>query len=505
MSSIKKWEDKIKTIRYRTNFRDYIMEIASWIPVVLYKDELWVSRYSKTDRIINKLKIKDYYEVIDDFTHIWYKYNYEKSFYDNLFSLFRLLPIPSLIQVWTNESCEYSDSVLDCKNVYLSFIIINTCENILYTFYSQDNCKDVLNSVMVWDNSQIVYYSTAVLNSYKVFYSRYIVDSNNIRFSSNLIWCSECVFCDNLQNKKYCINNVEFDREKYFQEKENILKEKNKFEDYYEAVNKTANNIASKNISWNFCVKSENVENWYFTYNLKNWKNAIFVWDKNWRENIVDVICSDNPWSRDLYACSNVWTLVNWYFCDALEWQNMYYCFMCMWCSYCFWCTWLLNKSYFIFNKEYSKEEWFIEVDKLFSIIDSEWDLWKFFPWRYNPFYFNDTLAYLIDDTFTKQEVETEWYLWRDERIKIDIPDWLEIVSAENVGDEDICSLQDFQWYDSNGNWKIDKNILNKVIVDEKWDYYKIVKLEYDFLIKYGLPLPRKHWLDRIREGLKSE
>jgi hypothetical protein len=27
------------------------------------------------------------------------------------------------------------------------------------------------------------------------------------------------------------------------------------------------------------------------------------------------------------------------------------------------------------------------------------------FPGRLNPFYFNDTVAYLIDDTFTKEEV----------------------------------------------------------------------------------------------------
>ena len=39
-----------------------------------------------------------------------------------------------------------------------------------------------------------------------------------------------------------------------------------------------------------------------------------------------------------------------------------------------------------------------------------------------NPFYFNDTAAYLIDDSFTKEEVEAEGYLWRDEPIKVDIP-----------------------------------------------------------------------------------
>jgi hypothetical protein len=39
------------------------------------------------------------------------------------------------------------------------------------------------------------------------------------------------------------------------------------------------------------------------------------------------------------------------------------------------------------------------------------------------PFYFNDSTAYLIDDYFTKEEVEKEGYLRRDGGVKIDIPE----------------------------------------------------------------------------------
>jgi len=44
---------------------------------------------------------------------------------------------------------------------------------------------------------------------------------------------------------------------------------------------------------------------------------------------------------------------------------------------------------------------------------------------------------------------------------------------------------------------------LKKVIQDEQGNVYKIVKIEYDFLMKYGLPLPRKHWLERMKEYFK--
>ena len=111
-----------------------------------------------------------------------------------------------------------------------------------------------------------------------------------------------------------------------------------------------------------------------------------------------------------------------------------------------------------------------------------------------NPFYFNDTVAYLIDDTFTKEEVTKEGYLWRDEEIKVDVPEWAEVIEVKD--------LNKYQWFE-NSKWMINPEILKKVIKDEKWNYYRIVKMEYDFLMKHGLPLPELHWLERIKLGFK--
>jgi hypothetical protein len=127
--------------------------------------------------------------------------------------------------------------------------------------------------------------------------------------------------------------------------------------------------------------------------------------------------------------------------------------------------------------------------------MDKDWTLWQFFPASMNPFYFNDTAAYLIDDTFTKEEVTKEWYLWRDEPIKVDIPTWMETVQT--------TELWKYEWFDTEWNRKIDESILKKVIIDEEWNSYRIIKMEYDFLMKYGLPLPRKHRLTRIKENFR--
>jgi|GEM_PF-381792 len=133
-------------------------------------------------------------------------------------------------------------------------------------------------------------------------------------------------------------------------------------------------------------------------------------------------------------------------------------------------------------------------------------------------------MAYLIDDSFTKEEVEKEGFMWRDEKIKVDIPEGAEIVYAKNppvLSDilentlpvrsslppqsrgTKVGVLSDYQGFDENGNWKINPEILKKVIIDSSGNYYKIVPMEYDFLMKYGLPLPEIHWLERIKIGFK--
>jgi hypothetical protein len=161
-------------------------------------------------------------------------------------------------------------------------------------------------------------------------------------------------------------------------------------------------------------------------------------------------------------------------------------------CSFCLGCIWLKNKSYCILNKQYTKEERYEKVDEIFTQMEQDWQLWEFFPATMNPFYFNDTAAYLIDPSFTKEEVTKLWYLRRDEPIKVDIPEGAVTVKSSELGQFESTNEQ---W-----NWKLDETVCKRVILDENGDAYRIIPLELEFLQQYGLPLPRKHWLTRMKE-----
>lgn len=484
---IKIWEEKIKEKRKNTDFRVFIKEIASWFPVTFYKNNSLISRYPVNDRIKKVIKNTDYAVERDSFLKYAIDFNWE-DFESKFNELIKNVEQPNTTNYWWIENSDYADVVFNTKNAYLSFQVVYDNENVLYSFCVKYNCRNIFNCVMVRNNCENIFHWVYVINSFNVFYSKNIVDSNNIWFSKNLMWCSECIFCDWLSNMKFCINNKKLPEEEYFKQKNEILKQKKNFTNWYKNL-VSIESIQSKS----FVLNSSDIEKWIMIYWVNVWKNVILMWsDNTWSQRIYDSLVWGSGWSTDFYWTSSCWTAHNLYACESI-WMssNLYYCMNLHHCSFCIWCVWLKNKSYCILNKEYSKEEWYILANKIFEEMEKKWTLGNFFPWNNNPFYFNDTLAYLIDDSFTKEEVTREWYLWRDEETKVDIPTWIEIINNS--------WLDKFEWFWEDWKWIIEEEILDKAVKDEKWNIYKIVKMEYDFLIKYELPLPTLHWLDRIK------
>ncbi|NUJ97428.1 hypothetical protein HGA92_01415 [Candidatus Gracilibacteria bacterium] len=520
MQDLKIWEEKIKNKIKASSWKQFIETRASWYPLVFNKRKIGISRYPETKRSPQIVENKTFDENIDAHTKYGREYDFGKNFFMNFQELFLSIPLGKTFEIsGKSENTDFADTISSSKNVYLSFNVTKGNENILYSLGVKDHIKDTLNSVMVWDNSEIVFNSVGIIKSFKIFYSRYISDSNNIWFSSNLMGCSECIFCEGLQNKNYCIENKEFDKETYFKEKENILKKKNEFYSYFEKLEKRGKNYGSTKVNGNFIIHSENVENGAMIYQVKNGKNILLSGYNYGMENIyTSLFCGAKSECYGGIGCGLM--AENIYNSFGISGgQHLFYSHACSGgCSFLIGCIGLQNKHFCILNKQYSKEEWYELADKIFASMEKDGILGDFFPGELNPFYFNDTMAYLIDDSFTKEEVEKEGFMWRDEKIKVDIPEGAEIIYAKNPpvlsyiplikGDSQSGAkaegvLSDYQGFDENRNWKINPEILKKVIVDNDGNYYKIVPMEYDFLMKYGLPLPEVHWLERIKMGFK--
>ncbi len=494
MQDIKIREEKMKAKRMETPFRDFVKEMCSRYGFLFTKEKGQFTNHAPAGRM-KLVDIKTYEDIRSWFTNLWIEYNPETSLRDQMTTLLQTCGVPDHNLIGTTENVQFSDCIWDAKNVYLSYVSGESISNVLYSLHVKIYCNNVLNSVMVWDGCDIVYQSTGIIKSYKVFYSKYIYSSNNIRFCTNMMSCSECMFCDGLSNASYCIRNQQFTEEEYQEKKQELLSQKQLFETRYKEIAVAGQNLASANCKGNFIIKSTNVENGINAYQINNGRNIINAWGAELDENIVDCCLWGTPAAKDNYFCNMFGGWDNNYgWWNSYYWSNNYYCIYCDACSYCLGCVGLKNRQFCILNKEYSKEERFILANKIFKNMEADWTLWQFFPWSMSPFYFNDSFAYLIDDTFTKEEVSKEWYLRRDEGIKVDIPQGADVVETKDLSSR--------EWFE-NWTWKINPEILKKVIRDEKWNYYRIVPMELDFLQKHGLPLPEIHWLERIKLGFK--
>ena len=490
MQELKYWKEKIQDRRKQTSFRDFLMEIASWYTLTLYNNNAIISRFPDTTRIKKVISNKEFEDTRDELINTWSDYDEGSNFFNDFSNLFTSIDMFNSCQYWNNINSDFAESVLNGKNIYLTFAAISDCENVCYSISVKDSCTDVFNGLMVQPNSQDIYFATNIASSYKVFYSRYIQNSDNIWFSTNLVGCKECIGCDNLNNVSYHINNKKHAKEEYFEKKKEILNDKWSFLEKYTSLKIWGNNIGCQNINdGNALFNCFDLSNATHSFNVKWGKNLIFTGWVHWVEDAYDICGWWSPSSHDIYGVAGV-SGDNVYCSSHIIGSNIFYSYYLENCSYCIWCIGLKNRSYCILNKQYTKEEWKILSDKIFSQMESEWTLWEFFPWSINPYYFNDTIAGMLWE-FTKQEVKAKWYMWRDDEIKVDIPDSSDIISVED--------LKGYEWYSPDWEWKINPEILKKVIRDIEWNYYRIIEMEYDFLMKHALPLPRLHWLERIK------
>lgn len=498
-------QKKIQAKRKNTPWRDFVMEIGSHFPVNLYHTQWMISKYPHTDRIGRLIVAKDR----DNYPTVSSPYTWK--FFDDMASLMKQSHLDNINFYGSNENCDYAEAVYGAKNGYLSFSFGDNAENIFYSCFVWTNVSNVVNSFYIEKDSDNVYHSYFVQSSSNIFYSKYITWCHEVWLSTNLTWCSECILCDDLENQSYCIHNQQYSKDVYLEKKQEILSKKIAFDELYSNL-RPAKNKNTKNCIGTCIYQCENIENGNLVRNMTDSRNIIcWTWWYTGSSNIYDWL---DVWldTHHMYGTGMAGTNSEHLYCCSwvTRCSYLFYSYHMESCSYCLGCIGLKNKSYCIFNKQYTKEERYDKIDEIFTQMEEDGTLGQFFPWWMNPFYFNDTAAYLIDDSFTKEEVTAKWYLRRDEPIQIDIPTWAKVVKTSELDqyegwmvDGDFIPLSSGKQSTEWATWTIDPEILKVIIQDEEWNVYRIIPMEYKFLKKYGLPLPRKHRLERMKENFK--
>ncbi len=426
-------------------------------------------------------------------------YDFTRTFFEQFYNLFSVVPLPAKSSAGFMINSDYCNEAGRLRNAYLCFDS-DFVEDSAY-LVKATNIKDSLDSHEVIDD-ELCYECVMVYKSYRTFYSLDCESCVDVWFSKGLRGCTNCFGCVNLRGKSYYFFNEPLSKEEY--EKKvlelnprsyqsikklypSILEFWQKFPvKFYHGIkniNCTGERISnSKNVRDSISIdEGENLR--YIEISVLKAANSydcvqLFMGMENAYECVT---CGDG--SYNLRYCFNCWG----------ESRDLEYCSYCVGSADCFGCVGLSKKKYCIFNKQYTKEEYFELRDKIikhmnemlyFDSLERVYKYGEFFPSQFSPLAYNESLAqdYMPLDS---EQAKEKGFMWREPNARefqttiqgIDLPDLLKDTTDD---------------------------ITKEIIACEACKRaYRIVPIELQFYKRIGLPLPHKchncRFLDRFK------
>lgn len=415
------------------------------------------------------------------------EYNFSKPFFIQFEELLDKVPRPNLRNTNVKNS-DYCNYVADGKNCYLCFGSIEV-EDCLYGCpYESKYCVDTYLA----RESEYCYQCLDCEKLSTSSFCQECATSFNLLYCFDCKNCQDCIGCSGLRNKSYHIFNEPFSREDFIKEKEKILSEGYKgllsIEKEFEKIkiktlHRFAMTIQCKDVSGDHIVSSKN------TYNCFDVKRAE---DSRYSVRLIDAKdVYDTNYCEYLELCCDYlgfWKVQRTKFSNTCgEGSDLTYADFCSGSSNLFGCVGLRQKSYCIFNKQYSKGEYEKLVPKIIKqmneipFTDKKGRIYKygeFFPSELSPFCYNETIA---QEYFplTKIEAEKQGYKWKEKierNYQIDIKN-------KNI---------------PNNIKEVIENIIEKVIECEHQgkcneqctEAFKIIPAELQFYQRMNLPIP---------------
>ena len=413
--------------------------------------------------------------------------NFTQSCMAQFHELFQKVPRQALV-VQFQENSEFLNFAYKIKNCYLIFA--SSEDEDCYYGNRINYSKQCIDCFLIKE-CEHCYECISAYNSYNCHYSTRIQKCSESQYLYDCIGCDCCFMCSNQRNKKFYFKNMPYSENEYKQ----ILK------NYCE---KPAKEIRQE--FFNFLLstphRSANIFNtmWWLGDNIQNAKEIKYVFDGDQIENVAYSWFVDDTYdSMDLdygnintrlnYESLGTWATASNILFSINVWPdvtNMLYCDSCSSCNHCFLSVGIRNKSYFILNKQYTREEYESLVPRIIEKMMSDGEWWEFFPNTLSPFGYNETVANEYYP-LTKAEALNKGFTWSD--YEAPFPKVEKIIKSSLLP-EDITQIPDDIL-----NWAIECEVSKKP--------FRIIKQELDFYRKYSLPIPRRHpdqrHLDRMK------
>ena len=383
------------------------------------------------------------------------------------------------------ENSDYCNYCNDEKNCYLD-IAAEANQDCYYDHFVKYS-KNCVDCTFVY-HSTLCYECIQCYNSYALRWCQYMDDCSDCALCFDCRGCRNCLLSINLRSKEYYILNEPHTKEEYEKKlKELRLDAWSSLQSVFDLWKKMRIDKGiyrdMDNINCEDCTGSDlkNSKNCHHCYNASGCEDSKFLYDVMDAKNCYDMNYS--PYGPEMsYEVISTVGLKNSAFYMAGPYNaHCYYGHMCHSCRDCFGCIGLKRKQYCILNTQYSKEEYETLVPKIIEHMRKGKEYGEFFPVRFSPHGYNETVAqeYL---PLTKEEATIRGWPWRDESDTGDLYRGPAVLVPDAIGD-------------------VGDDLVSKILVCEQSKKpYKIIPQELAFYRQLGLPVPHRSPAQRHKD-----
>lgn len=373
-----------------------------------------------------------------------------------------LVNSPYVNLAWVSKDCHFIFETDRCDRCMYS-----------YTIYDSTDCIDCNNI----SDSINCYECISIKNGYNLSYCKQCSDCSNCLACVNCISCQNCYGCSNLTGSSYCIFNKQYSQEDYEQRLSTLSAQNDMQHVFSSAIHKSLSGIWNHwEITGDYITHSKNIIESYDVTDSENCKYCSIVSDSKdcmdytswWENSSLMYECHNSGASASqLLFCNFVWDSSS-----SILYSNL--------CSgnnsYLFGCVGLRSKSYCIFNKQYSRQEYEKLVPKIIEKMIQDWEWWEFFPSSSSLFGYNETVANIYLP-LNQQQAQWEWLHWSD--YQNPKPNVSKTIPADKLPE---CI------------WDIPDDILNWAIECEVTQKpFMVTQQELQFYRRHELSIPRRH------------
>lgn len=413
-----------------------------------------------------------------DAMHYARDFDFSRSFTEQFRELVRSVPKVALLN-WRGENSAYCNYTYGNKNCYLVF-----GGDFNQDCYYGTLCMHNENSLDLnfSDGNQLCY---GLQDSHDCYSSSSLVDCRNVSdsaFCSDCTGCSECILCTNLINRSYCIENVQYSREEYYRRKAVLLNGSHAtwqlMQQRFAALRsqrivKYAHITASEDCTGDYVQHSKACLNSYDIQNGRDLNDLVFGMKS------TDCLQS-SMLGEGSELCYNVLSAIKSSRIVAslvsIECSDLLYCYNLINCRNCFGCFGLSHKEFYIFNRQYSPEEYGKLVGKIIAHMRSTGEWGEFMHPSLALFGYDESYAQ-TNYPLSHEEALHRGFNWSGSPSPI--PRSGKVIQSSQLPDS-ILHIPD-----TIANYAIECEVTGKP--------FRIIPQELRFYREHNLPLPRRH------------